>query len=237
MAAAMLLEIENLVTGYGRKQVLNGVSLTVGEAEIVAVIGHNGAGKSTLLKAILQAVPVWSGRISFNGRPLTATPRHDLVRSGIVYVAQGHRVFGTLTVRENLEIAGTTADRASWKSRVDAVLDLFPSLSSKLRRRASTLSGGEMQMLALANALIPEPRLLLMDEPSLGLAPPLVSTTLDFVQKICRQSRISALIVEQKVREVLKIADSVCVLRSGEVSYFGPATVLDDRERLRDAFL
>ena len=233
----MLLSVENLVTGYGRKQVVNGVSFSVAKGEVVALIGHNGAGKSTILKAVLKILPVWEGQIQLDGRSLAATRPCDLVRSGIAYVPQGNRAFGSLTVRENLEIAGASLDARTAAKNIDRSLDFFPSLAPKMRQRASTLSGGKVQMLALANALIPEPRILLMDEPSLGLAPPLVSRTLTLVQKICRETATAALVVEQKVRDVLKIAERVCVLRSGRVSYFGPASALDDEEKLRQVFL
>jgi len=233
----MLLSVENLVTGYGRKQVVNGVSFDVTKGEIVALIGHNGAGKSTILKAILKILPIWKGNIYFDGQTLALTRQCDLVRSGIAYVPQGNRVFGGLTVRENLEIAGTSLNTKVAIQKIDLTLDLFPVLATKIRQRASTLSGGEAQMLSVANALIPKPRILILDEPSLGLAPPLVSKTLNLIQKICKESGTAALIVEQKVREVLKIAERVCVLRAGQVTYFGLASTLDNEEKLREAYL
>lgn len=233
----MLFSVENLVTGYGHKQVVNGVSFDVAKGEVVALIGHNGAGKSTVLKAILKILPVWNGRVQLDGEDWARTPQCDLVRSGIVYVPQGNRVFGSLTVRENLEIAGVSLDTKTAVRNIDRSLDFFPSLASKLRQRASTLSGGEAQILSLANAFIPDPRILLLDEPSLGLAPPLVSMVLNLVRERCIDTGAAALIVEQKVREVLKIAERVCVLRAGQVSYFGLASALDDDEKLRKVYL
>jgi branched-chain amino acid transport system ATP-binding protein len=232
-----LLRVDNLFTGYGKKQVVGGVSLDVRAGEIVALIGHNGAGKSTILKAILKQMPVWEGRLVFDGQDLSRVRPSDLARLGITHVPQGSRIFQSLTVRENLHIAGTTSDARAQSRQIEGVLALFPSLQTKLGRRASTLSGGEMQMLALANALVPSPRMLVLDEPSLGLAPPLVRTALNFVQSICADRGVAALVVEQKVREVLRIAHRACVLRLGRVTYFGPAAPLQDESKLRQVYL
>lgn len=236
--ADLILTVDALVTGYGKKQVVNGVSLTVAAAEIVALIGHNGAGKSTVLKAIFGLLSLWEGQVAFDGRSLNSTKPRDLLRSGVAYVPQGNRVFSDLTVRENLEMGGVTLPtKAHLREGIDRALALFPALKSRLRQRAATLSGGEKQMLALANALIVSPRLLLLDEPSLGLAPPLVSAALARIHKLSRNSGMAVLIVEQKVREVLKIADRVYVLRNGRVSFTGPAAELHDDAKLREVYL
>ena len=233
-----LLKVDSAVTGYGKKQVLNGVSLIVGPAEIAALIGHNGAGKSTLLKAIFGLLPLWEGQVTFGGRVLNSTKPRDLLRSGVAFVPQGNRVFSDLTVRENLEMGGVTLPtKVHLREGIDRALALFPALKSRLRQRGGTLSGGEKQMLALANALIVSPRLLLLDEPSLGLAPPLVSEALGCVHALSRNSGMAVLIVEQKVREVLKIADRVYVLRNGRVSFTGPAAELYDDAKLREVYL
>lgn len=233
-----LLKVESLVTGYGRKQVLRGVSLTVGAKEIVAIIGHNGAGKSTLLKAVFGMLPIWKGRLSFNGVPVERAEPRRLLESGVAYVPQGNRVFADLSVRENLEVAATIlGDKNRLRNRIDHVLALFPALSDRLRQRAGTLSGGEKQMLALACGLLTEPRLILLDEPSLGLAPPLVTHALDQVRRINQASGVAVLIVEQKVREVLHIAHRAYVLRTGAVSYSGPTDALQDPATLRQAYL
>jgi branched-chain amino acid transport system ATP-binding protein len=233
-----LLSVDALVTGYGKKQVVNGVSLAVARAEIVALIGHNGAGKSTLLKAIFGLLAVWQGQVAFDGNPLNSAKARDLLRSGLAYVPQGNRVFSDLTVRENLEMGGVTLPtKAHLREGIDRALALFPALKSRLRQRAGTLSGGEKQMLALANGLIVSPRLLLLDEPSLGLAPPLVSEALARILELSRNSGMAVLIVEQKVREVLKIADRVYVLRNGRVSFTGPAADLHDDAKLREVYL
>lgn len=232
------LDVANLVTGYGKKQVIDGVSLSVGTGEIVALIGHNGAGKSTLLKAVFGLIPIWSGEVHFNGTHWPRPAPRPLLRSGVAYVPQGNRVFTDLTVHENLEIGGVTLpNNQAVKDGIERVFTLFPMLKDKLKRRAGTLSGGEKQMLSLANALVLSPKMLLLDEPSLGLASPLVSAALKRIKEINQDFGVTVLIVEQKVREVLKIADRVVVLRTGRVSFDGPATELADDRKLKDVFL
>lgn len=233
-----LLLVEGLVTGYGKKQVLSGVTVGIGAGEIVTLIGHNGAGKSTLLKAVFGMLPIWTGNVTLDGTRLNgATPR-QLLGSGVAYVPQGNRVFADLTVRENLETGGVTLrSSARLREGIERVFTLFPSLKPRLRQRAGTLSGGEKQMLSLANALVLSPRLVLLDEPSLGLAPPLVTEALKHVQQISRDSGVAVLIVEQKVREVLRIARWVYVLRGGRVSFSGPAESLADEAKLREVYL
>lgn len=231
-----LLKVESLVAGYGKKQVLNGVSLNVAAGEIVALIGHNGAGKSTLLKAVFGLLPIWEGKVSLDGEPLDSPNPRKLLKAGVSYVPQGNRVFTDLTVRENLDIAGITVpNKARLKEGVARVLALFPALLPRLRQRAGTLSGGEKQMLALANGLVVSPRMLLADEPSLGLAPQLVSGALHHIQNLNRNHSVTVLIVEQKVREVLTIAHRAYVLRNGQVSFDGPTSSLDDA-KLREVY-
>ena len=206
--------------------------------EIVALIGHNGAGKSTLLKAVFGVIPIWQGRVILDGQTVESPSPRKLLRAGVAYVPQGNRVFNDLTVRENLEIGSMILpSKALIDEGIDRVFSLFPSLKSRLKQRAGTMSGGEKQMLALGNALILSPRLLLLDEPSLGLAPPLVSDALERIQEISRSLGVSALIVEQKVREVLKIAQRVYVLRNGSVSFSGPTSELTDDKNLREVYL
>jgi len=202
------------------------------------MIGHNGAGKSTLLKAIFGMLPIWQGRLRLDGKEIPRPVPRALLVNGVAYVPQGNRVFTDLTVRENLEMGGVTIpNKSRLRTSVDRVLSLFPALQSRLRQRAGTLSGGEKQMVALAMGLMTSPRLLLLDEPSLGLAPPLVALAMSHIQRVNRDSHVSVLIVEQKVREVLKIAHRVYVLRNGEVSFTGPSASLRDEARLREVFL
>jgi len=233
-----LLDVDSLVSGYGKKQVLGGVSLSVGRGEIVAIIGHNGAGKSTLLKAIFGMIPIWKGKVRYNGQPVGPLQPRGLIRAGISYVPQGNRVFGDLTVRENLDVAGVTLSNGrSRREGVARALSEYPTLKARLTQRAATLSGGEKQMLALAMSLVISPRLILLDEPSLGLAPPLVTDELRRIHTVSQERGVSILIVEQKVREVLKIANRVVVIRAGNVSFSGRAAELQDEQRLHEAYL
>lgn len=233
-----LLSVIRLVTGYGKKQVVNGASLNVAPGEVVELIGHNGTGKSTLLKAIFGLLPTWSGEMLLDEECIQSPTPQKLLSCGVAYVPQGNRVFTDLTVRENLEMGGVTlSSEALINEGIDRALDLFPTLKSRLRRRAGTLSGGEKQMLALSNALVLSPRLLLLDEPSLGLAPQLVSLALKRIHDISANSETAVLIVEQKVREVLKIANRVYVLRNGRVSFSGSAEELRDATKLREVYL
>jgi branched-chain amino acid transport system ATP-binding protein len=237
-ASTCLLDVKNLVAGYGKREVIKGVSVNVGLAEIVALIGHNGAGKTTLLKAIFGLIPIRGGEVILDAGTLRSPNPQRLLALGVAYVPQGNRVFTELTVRENLELGGVTLpNKARLNEGINRALDLFPALKPKLRQRAGALSGGEKQMLALSNALVLSPRLLLLDEPSLGLAPQLVSQTLQRINEISTASKTAVLIVEQKVREVLKIADCVYVLRNGRVSFSGPAEDLHDETKLRGAYL
>jgi ABC-type branched-subunit amino acid transport system ATPase component len=232
------LGASNIVTGYGRKQIINDVSLNVLSGEIVALIGHNGAGKSTLLKAIFGLLPLWRGQLIFDGKSLPAPKPRELLRLGVTYVPQGNRVFRELTVLENLKMGGTTlGNGASLAGAIEHALEFFPYFKQHLYKKAGTLSGGEKQMLAFANVLTLSPRLLLLDEPSLGLAPSTVSQTLRYIKRISDELGASVLIVEQKVREVLNIAHRVYVLRNGVVSFSGPAEALDDDAKLRELYL
>jgi branched-chain amino acid transport system ATP-binding protein len=233
-----IFRVESLVTGYGKKQVLNGVSLEMGRGEIVALIGHNGAGKSTLLKAVFGLIPIWSGQVFYDGAAVVTPKPRDLLLAGIAYVPQGNRVFTDLTVRENLEMGGITLPtKQAVNEGMERVYTLFPTLKERLKQRAGTLSGGEKQMLALGNALILAPKFLLLDEPSLGLAPPLISQALGRIQQISKDTGMTVVIVEQKVREVLKIARRVYVLRMGQISFAGPADALGDDAKLREVYL
>lgn len=233
-----LLSVANLVTGYGSKQIVGGVSLEVKRSEVVALIGHNGAGKSTLLKAIFGLLPIWSGEVFLDRVALDSPTPQQLLRAGIAYVPQGNRVFTDLTIRENLEVIGMSIlSKGALNEGIEKAVTLFPALKSRLGQRAGTLSGGEKQMLVLGSVLVLSPQLLLLDEPSLGLAPPLISQALKRIKEISVQSSIAVLIIEQKVREVLKVANRVYVLRNGRVSYSGDATDLNDDVKLREVYL
>ena len=238
MADEARLDVRSLVTGYGNQQVLGGVSLEVKAGEIVALIGHNGAGKSTLLKAIFRLLPIWEGQVLFEGNDLAATTPERLLRAGMAYAPQGNRVFQSISVRENLELgAQSLQNKTRSREGIERVLTLFPALKGRLKQRAGSLSGGEKQMLALGTALVVLPRLLLLDEPSLGLSPPLVNDALQRVEQVRREAGVSVLIVEQKVRQVLSISDRVYVLRGGEVHFSGTSESLSDESRLKEIYL
>lgn len=239
LPAAPLLAVDGLIAGYGKKEILHRVGLALHEREIVAVIGHNGAGKSTLLKAVFGMIPAWGGTVRFEGKEVDAPQPRRWLAHGVVYVPQGNRVFGDLTVKENLQVAGVSLpDRRSRQQGIERALTEFPALRRRLRQRAATLSGGEKQMVAIGMSLVLQPRVLLLDEPSLGLAPPLVREALERIEGLRHERGVSVLIVEQKVREVLRIADRVVAIRTGRVSWDGPAKeLLEDEAKLRQVYL
>ncbi len=237
MSDGDLLATRDLVSGYGKKQILNGVSIEVPRGKIVALVGHNGAGKSTLMKAIFGLLPVWRGQVLLEGESLGVVAPWELLRAGVSYLPQGNRVFTDLTVAENLELSSRMSGEGKAVAARERVLELFPALGERLSQRAGTLSGGEKQMLALASALVPSPRLLLLDEPSLGLARPRVREAFQQLQEISTRLGVTVLMVEQKVREALKIAHHVVVLRTGRVSFSGTAAELDHDAVLRQVYL
>ncbi len=233
-----MLEIKSLQTGYGKKQVLFDVSLDIEDGKIVALIGPNGAGKSTVLKAVCGLIPIWRGEIYWDSMLTNgSTPAQNVAR-GITLAPQGNRVFDELTVVENLEVSGLQLLQKELRARIEEVFEVFPVLKERSRQEAGKLSGGEQQMLALARALIPKPRLLMLDEPSLGLSPDLVSTVFERISQINRDTGATILIVEQKVREVLGISNSTYSLKLGRVAFAGESAELQQAPRkLKDLFL
>lgn len=235
---SVILKTDGLVSGYATRRVLNGVSIDVGYEQLVAVVGHNGAGKSTLMKAIFGLLPVWDGHIVLFGDRIESPDPVQLVRKRVVYVPQGPRVFTNMSVYDNLRLAAISSSRRSHIGEgIATVVHLFPPLNLCMQRAADTLSGGEKQMLALACALMKEPRLLLLDEPSLGLAPTLTAQLFTRIVELNSTLGIAVLIVEQKVRDVLRIAQRAYVLRRGIVSYSGSAQDLLDHTTLRHVYL
>ncbi len=232
-----MLKINNLHTGYGKKPVLFGPSLEVNKGEIVAVIGPNGAGKSTILKAVCGLIPVWDGEIVFEGSCINGSTPARNVKRGITFCPQGNRVFDELSVSENLQIGGIHLKKKELTARIDEVLELFPMLKNRLKQNAGTLSGGEQQMLALGRALIPRPRLLLLDEPSLGLSPALITTAFERIRQVNNEMRTAILIVEQKVRKVLKISHRVYGVKLGKIAFVGKPQELMEHKELRKVFL
>jgi len=232
-----MLEIKNLNTGYEKKQVVFDVSLAVTSGEIVSLIGPNGAGKSTILKAACGLIPAWSGGIFFNYQKLNGNEPPENLKLGISFCPQGNRVFDELSVSENLEIGGYTLKKHKSKERIQAVLEIFPTLKERLKQEAGSLSGGEQQMLAVARALIPEPKLLLLDEPSLGLAPYLVKELFDKFVELNKKLGITILIVEQKVRDVLAISNRVYALKLGRMVFEGQSEQFSTTNKLKEIFL
>jgi branched-chain amino acid transport system ATP-binding protein len=233
-----MLEVKKINTGYDKKQVLFEVSIEVKQGEIVSIIGPNGSGKSTLLKAVCGLIPTWSGELIFNKQKLDGNEPPDNLKLGISFCPQGNRVFDELTVNENLEIGGYILKKNEAKTRIENILGIFPMLKERLNQEAGSLSGGEQQMLAVARALIPEPKLLLLDEPSLGLAPNLVKEVLEKFVELNKKLGITILIVEQKVREVLSISKRTYGLKLGRVAYEGTSQdLLDSKEKLKELFL
>ncbi len=225
-------------TGYGKKQVLFSVDLIAKAGKITAVIGPNGAGKSTVLKIAHGLLQLWSGSAAFDGAPLNGSSPAQRVRHGITFCPQGNRVFGELTVRENLDLGGTYLPANEIAERVAAVLKFFPQLSTRLKQTAGTLSGGEQQMVAIARALVSKPKLLMLDEPSLGLSPNVLHAVFEKIVELNRTQGVTILIVEQKVRKVLTIADYVYSLKLGKVAFSGlPTELTTNPEILRKLFL
>ncbi len=232
-----ILEVRDLSAGYGPIRALDGVSIDVGEGETVAIIGANGAGKTTLLMAIVGVVPARSGSVAFQGRPITGLPTHVVSRMGIGHAPEGRRIFPRLSVRENLELGGfTQTDRQALKRDIDEACGMFPVLGERMAQMGGTLSGGEQQMLALARALVGRPKLLLLDEPSLGLAPLIVERIFDVIGSLAKRG-ISVVLVEQNARAALRLADRGYVLETGRVTLTGPGAELAHDRRVREAYL
>jgi branched-chain amino acid transport system ATP-binding protein len=225
--AGVLLEVEGLEAGYGKKTVLQGVGLRVHEGEVVAMLGHNGAGKSTTLKAILGLLPARGGRVLFAGQPWANGDPVENVRRGMALVPQGRGVFPDLTVIENLMLgAYTQHDAAATATRLREVMELFPILEERRAQRAGNLSGGQQQMVAVGMALMPRPRLMMMDEPSIGLAPVLVQKVLETARQINRRFGTAIILVEQNIKTALGVADRAYVMKSGRIVHERPASEL-----------
>jgi branched-chain amino acid transport system ATP-binding protein len=232
-----LLEIDNLVARYGRITALEGISLTVEEGEIVTLIGANGAGKTTTLRAISGLVRPASGTIRFAGRDISRLAPNEIVRAGISHSPEGRHVFPRMTVRENLELgAYTRTSKAEIAEDTARVLEIFPRLGERFAQKAGTMSGGEQQMLAIARAMMSRPRVLLLDEPSLGLSPKLVQTIFAVIRDINARGT-TILLIEQNARQALAVAARGYVLEVGTIVHSGPAAELAASEAVRAAYL
>lgn len=233
--SAPLLEVKNIECYYGKIQALHGVSLQLNEGEVLILLGANGAGKTTTLRAITGLVRPKVGEIYFQGEPIHQTPAHELVRRGLAMSPEGRQVFPRMTVMENLEMGAFIHDSVD-KRQLEWVLELFPRLRERLTQAAGTLSGGEQQMLAIGRALMSRPKLLLLDEPSLGLAPLIVQQIFRIITEIHSQG-VSVLLVEQNAFQALKVGQRAYVLETGKVTLEGPAEELAENPKVREAYL
>jgi branched-chain amino acid transport system ATP-binding protein len=233
-----LLRVDGLDAGYGGVPILRGVSLEVTAGETVALLGSNGAGKSTLLRAISGLIRASSGTVTFDGEDITHRPPHKIVRHGLVHVPEGRRLFARQTVASNLELGffGSGVARADEAGRIEAALELFPALKTRMETYAGLLSGGQQQMLAIAQALVREPRLLILDEPSLGLAPVLVDEVFAALDELGRRGG-TVLIVEQLADRALRLARRAYVMSHGRIAAAGDAETLRGSAALEEAYL
>ncbi len=233
-----MLQIEDLSVHYGGLRALEGIGLQVGDGEFVTIVGPNGAGKTTLLKAISGTVTPQGGRIEYDGRDLLALPAHARAGLGIAHVPEGRKVFPSLTVQENLEVGSyRRAARGQRAETLDAAYQLFPVLRERRNQLAGTLSGGEQQMLAIGRGLMAQPALLLLDEPSLGLAPRVVDAIFESITVIRQRQRLPILLVEQRVVEALELCDRGYVLEAGRLALSGDRRALLADERVQRAYL
>jgi branched-chain amino acid transport system ATP-binding protein len=232
-----LLALAGVTAGYGAFTALWDVALRVERGEAVAVVGPNGSGKTTLLRVISGILPVRSGTLTFDGVPLTGRPAHEVVAHGIAHVPEGRRLFPNLTVADNLKMgAYLPSARARYRETLERVFGLFPVLAERKLQRAGSLSGGEQQMLALGRALMSHPRLILLDEPSMGLAPVMVLRLFDLIRRV-REEGYTILVVEQNVRQVLKLVDRAYLLEVGRIKMEGRAAELAEQDFVRKAYV
>lgn len=232
-----MLEIKDLEVCYGVIRAIKGVSFEVNQGEVIALIGANGAGKTTILHTITGLVPAKSGSILFEGKELTKTPAHKIVSMGMAHVPEGRRIFQQLSVLENLKLgAYTRKDKNEIAQSLKTVYERFPRLEERKNQVAGTLSGGEQQMLAMGRALMSKPRIILMDEPSMGLSPLLVTEIFDII-KVISESGTTVLLVEQNAKKALSIADRAYVLETGNITLSGKASDLMSNESVQKAYL
>ncbi|CAO3374883.1 ABC transporter ATP-binding protein [Azospirillum argentinense] len=232
-----MLKVSGVHTFYGAIEALKGVDIEIGAGEIVSLIGANGAGKSTLLMTICGSPRARMGRIIFEGQDITQMPTYELVRLGIAQSPEGRRIFPRMSVLENLQMGSITAKPGSFANELERVLTLFPRLKERISQRAGTMSGGEQQMLAIGRALMSQPRLLLLDEPSLGLAPLVVKQIFQAVKDINREQKMTVFMVEQNAFHALKLAHRGYVMVNGKVTMSGTGAELLANEEVRSAYL
>ncbi|HYF16743.1 MAG TPA: ABC transporter ATP-binding protein [Ramlibacter sp.] len=231
-----LLSVRGLRSGYGAVEVLRGVDLTVAAGEIVALLGSNGAGKSTFNNTVSGLLPTWAGTIAFDGASIGGAHYRDIVLAGLIQVPEGRRIFPNLTVLENLELGSFTRARVRRAGNLERVFGTFPRLKERVRQLAGTMSGGEQQMLAIGRGLMAEPRLLILDEPSLGLSPLLVEEMFTLIGRLHCEG-LSILLVEQNVGQSLEVAQRAYVMENGAIEFSGTPAELLASDRLRRAYL
>ncbi|MBC7950405.1 MAG: ABC transporter ATP-binding protein [Rhodospirillaceae bacterium] len=232
-----MLAVENLHSGYGRIEALHGIDVTVGEGEIVTLIGANGAGKTTLLMTICGQPRASKGRVLLDGKDITQLPMHKIARMGLAHSPEGRRIFARMSVLENLQMGAVVADSKHFADDLERVLGLFPRLKERLTQRGGTLSGGEQQMLAIGRALMSRPRVLLLDEPSLGLAPLVVRHIFQLIEQINRDQKVTVFLVEQNAYHALKLAHRGYVMVNGKVTLSGTGAELLANPEIRAAYL
>lgn len=230
---APILTVENLSVTYGRVEAVRGVSFEVGAGDLITLVGANGAGKSSIINAVSGVVRPSAGRVTFEGKDITRSPAHKLVAEGLVQVPEGRQVLGTLTIHENLQLGGWHSND---KAAIDEVYARFPVLADRRDLPAGALSGGEQQMLAIGRALVAKPRLMLLDEPSMGLAPKIVDEVFKVIKEI-RATGTTVVLIEQNARRALKAADHGYLLATGEIVHAGPAAELLADEKIVQAYL
>ncbi|PVZ13601.1 MULTISPECIES: ABC transporter ATP-binding protein [unclassified Pseudomonas] len=231
-----MLVFEDVSTFYGKIQALHGVNVEINQGEIVTLIGANGAGKSTLLMTLCGSPRAQSGSIRYQGEELTVLEPAQIMRKSIAVVPEGRRVFARLTVEENLAMGGFFTAKGDYQAQLDKVLGLFPRLKERFHQRGGTMSGGEQQMLAIGRALMSQPKLLLLDEPSLGLAPIIIQQIFDIIEQL-RRDGVTVFLVEQNANQALKVADRGYVLENGRVVMQGTGEALLTDPKVRDAYL
>lgn len=232
-----MLKVENLAVSYGQIQALKGISFQIRPGEIVTLIGSNGAGKTTTLKALSGLLKIGSGRVLLEDRDLNKIPAHEIARLGLVHVPEGRGIFAPLTVKENLEMGGYLKKKPEIERGIEEVFAIFPRLKERHKQKAGTLSGGEQQMLAIGRALISEPRVLLLDEPSLGLAPVIVQSIFAVIQKLNHEKRLPILLVEQNARMALSISHRGYILETGKIIREDSAARLIHDDEVKKAYL
>jgi len=232
-----VLDIQGVTSGYGELQILWGLDLAVEEGKLTALVGSNGAGKTTLLRTVMGQIPPWKGIVTFQGEDVSRLPAHAKAQLGMIMVPEGRQLFSDMTVRENLEMGATPRRaRAGMEANLAKVFELFPRLEERSKQSAGTMSGGEQQMLAVARGIMAEPRILMIDELSLGLAPVLTLELFHALQKLQREG-LTILLVEQNVRMALKVSEYAFVMSQGRIDFHGTSAEIENNDAVKEAYL